>query len=196
MAEIEQALLEVEGVNQTAVVAHRFNQDLRLVGYVVRQSSAEIGPETLRRALLDRFPDYMVPSTFIFLESLPLLPFGKVNRRALPLPRWERPLLQTPFAEPRTPTEQKLVEIWQAVLGLAQVGIHDNFFDLGGHSLLATQAVARANEVFGTNLTVGDIFNVNTIAELALAVTQKMAVATDDAELEQLLLTLEQAAED
>jgi amino acid adenylation domain-containing protein len=196
VAEIEQALLEVEGVKQTAVVAHRVSHDLRLVGYVVPRDQVEIRPEILRQALLDRFPDYMVPSTFVLLESLPLLPFGKVNRQALPLPSWERPSLQTPYAAPRTPTEQKLVAIWQAILGLEQVGIYDNFFDLGGHSLLATQVIARANEAFGTNLTVSDIFNVNTIAELALVVTQKMAAAADEAALEEILLALEQSAEE
>lgn len=196
VAEIEQLLLEVAGVKQTAVVAHRVNDDLRLVGYVVPQDQAEIGPEALRQALLARFPNYMVPSTFVFLESLPLLPFGKVNRRALPLPDWERPSLQTPFAAPRTPAEEKLVGIWQAVLGLERVGIHDNFFDLGGHSLLATQAIARTNEAFGINLTVRDIFNVNTIAELALVVTQLMAAAADEAALEAILLALEQGAEE
>lgn len=194
-AEIEQALLEVAEVKQAAVVAHPVNHDLRLVAYVVPRSQADIGPETLRQALLTRFPDFMVPSAFVFLESLPLLPFGKVNRRALPLPSWERPSLQTPFAAPRTPTEQNLVQIWQTVLGLEQVGIHDNFFDLGGHSLLATQVMARANEAFGTHLAVSDIFNVNTIAELALVVAQKMAVSADDVELEKILLSLEQAAE-
>lgn len=192
VAEIEQALLEMEGVKQTAVVAHPVQSDLRLVAYVVPQSPPGVETAVLRQVLAARFPDYMVPGAFMILDSLPLLPFGKVNRQALPLPSWERPLLATHFAEPRTPTEQTLVQIWQRVLGLDQVGIHDNFFELGGHSLLATQVIARANDAFAVQLTPGDIFDVNTIAELAVVVTQQMAANSADVELEALLQALEQ----
>src|SRR4030095_8547225 len=92
--------------------------------------------------------DYMVPSAYVFLEALPLTPNGKVDRSALPAPDQSRPELDETFAEPRTPIEELLANIWVDVLKLDKVGIHDNFFDLGGHSLLATQVMSRLTKAF------------------------------------------------
>jgi SAM-dependent methyltransferase/acyl carrier protein len=132
--------------------------------------SQERVPE-LRRALLERLPEYMVPSAFVLLDAFPLTPSGKVDRPALPAPGQARAELDAAYVAPRTPAEESLAAIWCDVLELKQVGVHDNFFtDLGGHSLLATQLVSRVRDVFGTELPLRRLFDTPTIAELAIAI--------------------------
>jgi aryl carrier-like protein len=112
-----------------------------------------------------KLPHYMMPSTFIFLESLPLTN-GKVNRQALPLPDNNRPELAEAFVAPRTQVEQALADIWAEVLNRKQIGIHDNFFELGGDSIRIIQILARANQA-GLRLTPKEMFEHQTIAEQA-----------------------------
>ena len=85
----------------------------------------------------------MVPAVFITLETLPLTPTGKVDRRSLPPPQGDRPQLENPYVAPSSPLEETLVKIWADVLRLQQVGVHDHFLELGGNSLLATILVSR-----------------------------------------------------
>ncbi|HEY0607123.1 MAG TPA: amino acid adenylation domain-containing protein, partial [Herpetosiphonaceae bacterium] len=121
----------------------------------------------LRAFLKERLPDYMLPSAFVVLETLPLTVNGKVDRRALPEPDAARPEIEHAFVAPRNPVEQTLAEIWQAVLGVEQIGIHDNFFALGGHSLLATQLVARVRDALQVDVPLRDVFAVPTVTEMA-----------------------------
>ena len=122
----------------------------------------------LRSYLQDRLPDYMVPSAFVLMEAMPLTQHGKVNRRALPAPEQARPELDDIYVAPRTHVEKQLSAMFAHVLGLAQVGLHDNFFDLGGHSLLATQLLARMREAFpDKEITLRLIFESPTVAALA-----------------------------
>ena len=109
-----------------------------------------------------------LPSAFVVLDSLPLTPSGKVNRRGLPAPDDSRPELDTGFVAPRTPIEQQLSAIWSEVLGIDEIGIHDNFFALGGHSLLATRVNARISSALQVNLPLRTLFESPTIAELVL----------------------------
>ncbi|MDB9527419.1 amino acid adenylation domain-containing protein [Oscillatoria sp. CS-180] len=120
-----------------------------------------------RQFLREKLPEYMVPSTFVFLASLPLTPSGKIDRRALPAPDLSRSDLTTQFVAPRTETEKILVSIWADVLGVDQIGVHDNFFDLGGHSLMATQAISRLRSAFGMEIPLRSLFDTTTVAELA-----------------------------
>ncbi len=121
----------------------------------------------LRVFLKSKLPDYMVPSAFVMLNALPLTPNGKLDRNALPAPDWSRRDLENTFVAPRTPVEEMLAGIWKRVLGIEQVGVHDNFFEMGGHSLLATQLVSRVREAFQIELPLRHIFESPTIAELA-----------------------------
>ena len=109
----------------------------------------------------------MIPAAFVALEALPLTPSGKLDRRALPAPHLTRPELEQRFVAPRTPVEEVLAALWGEVLGVAQVGIHDNFFALGGHSLLATQVISQVRATLQVQLPLRSLFESPTVAALA-----------------------------
>src|SRR5207247_3375308 len=115
----------------------------QLVAYLLPKNGDALDLAELRAFLKQKLPDYMVPAAFVVLTRFPLAPGGKVDRGALPPPDHVRPGLNTASTQPRTPTEEVLVEIWSDVLGLKQIGIHEDFFELGGHSLLVTQVLSR-----------------------------------------------------
>ncbi|MCI0546224.1 MAG: amino acid adenylation domain-containing protein, partial [Candidatus Rokubacteria bacterium] len=139
----------------------------------LRAMAAQRLPSELRRYLEERLPEHMVPAMFVLLESLPLTPSGKLDRRALPAPDTGRPMLERSYVAPRTPVEGVLARIWTDVLGLDQVGVHDNFFtELGGHSLLGTQLVSRLRQTFQVELPLRRLFEAPTVAELAGAVEE------------------------
>lgn len=133
--------------------------------------AARLAPH-LRGYLKEKLPEYMVPSAFVMLEALPLTPNGKLDRRALPAPDTARPELAGIFVAPIAPVEKTLAGIYAQVLGLEQVGIHDDFFELGGHSLLATQVVSRIREAFQVELPLRHLFETPTVAGLAREVTR------------------------
>jgi FkbM family methyltransferase len=140
------------------------DQAVRQVGQ--RWSSPERLVNDLRQFLKEKLPDYMLPSALIMIETIPLTPNGKVDRRALPTPEQSRPELETKFVAPRAPVEKILAKIWGEVLGLERVGVHDNFFELGGHSLLATQAVSRVYQTFEVEVPLRVFFAKPTVAGL------------------------------
>ncbi|HKR13278.1 MAG TPA: amino acid adenylation domain-containing protein, partial [Pyrinomonadaceae bacterium] len=142
------------------------------VNHPLRAKQArQFGPQ-LRTFLKERLPDHMVPASFVILDELPLLPNGKLDRRALPAPEAVRPDLPQAFVAPRTSVEQSLAAVWSDLLGLPQIGIHDNFFDLGGHSLLTTQLISRVRELFKVELPLRQVFQQPTIAALATVIEQ------------------------
>jgi amino acid adenylation domain-containing protein/FkbM family methyltransferase len=129
-------------------------------------SSRERLVADLKRLAREKLPDFMVPADFVVLESLPLSPSGKVDRRALPAPE-RGPEEGRDIEPPHNPVEEVLASIWAEVLGVEEIGVHDNFFDLGGHSLLANQVVARLRNVFRTELPLRSFFASPTVAALA-----------------------------
>lgn len=131
----------------------------------------QFGPQ-LRSFLRERLPEHMVPASFVILDELPLLPNGKIDSRALSAPEAVRPALPDAFVAPRSPIEQSLAGAWSDLLGLPQVGIHDNFFDLGGHSLLTTQLISRVRDLFQVELPLRQVFQQPTIAALATVIEQ------------------------
>ena len=128
--------------------------DKRLVAYVRLVSSSPALVSELRSFLKKLLPTYMVPSAFVLLDTFPVTPNGKLDRKALPPPdarSSESEELEW-YVPPCTPTEELLAGIWRELLKLNQVGIHDNFFDLGGHSLMIVQVINRINQAFSVNL--------------------------------------------
>jgi acyl carrier protein len=138
----------------------------------------------------------MVPSTVVLLEHFPLLPNGKVNRKALPAPDQSRPELEAAYVAPRTPTEEALSRLWEEILGLKRVGVHDNFFELGGHSLMASGVISRIHRAFQIEIGLRALFEKPTVAGLATAVDQLCLEALQDEELDRLVEEIEQIPED
>ncbi len=177
LGEIEAALATHPAVREAVVVVRGDGAMRRLVACVIPaediQEPLQEPGAALRDHLRDRLPDYMVPAAFVPVESFPLTPSGKVDRRALTLSCPEpQEAASAGAAAPLTPAEELLAGIWSEVLGVERVGIHQSFFALGGHSLLATQVMSRIRGVFGTDLPVRQLFESPTIAELARAVEQ------------------------
>ncbi|MEM9927323.1 MAG: amino acid adenylation domain-containing protein [Cyanobacteria bacterium P01_D01_bin.50] len=163
LEEIEAVLNQYPQIQFNCVIPQSDDSgNQRLVAYIV--SSHPIVNNQIRQFLQERLPDYMVPSFFVELESLPLTSNGKVNRKALPIPDLSQRenIDNTP---PTTENEIILTQIWSEVLGV-NVGIHDNFFEMGGDSILSIQIIARANQA-GLSLTPRELFQYQTISELA-----------------------------
>lgn len=166
LGEIEAVLSQHPAVQETVVLAQEDAQgDKRLVAYVVTQQQPAWSD--LRRFLIEKLPEYMVPSIFVPLVALPLTPNGKVDRRSLKVPDLKQLQPEVPFVAPCTPIEEMLAGIWAEVLGIEKIGIHDNFFELGGHSLLATRVISQLREVFEVELPLRRLFEKPTVAELA-----------------------------
>ena len=166
LGEIEAVLNQHPQVQDNAVITredHLGNK--RLVAYIVPVQEPPSVAE-LRNFLKQRVLEYMVPSAFVILETMPLTPNGKVDHRALPTPDTSQRNLDVGFEPPCTPVEKSLAAIWAEVLGLEKVGIRDNFFELGGDSILSIQVIARANQA-GLVLTPKQLFQHQTIADLA-----------------------------
>jgi hypothetical protein len=161
--EIETVLRRHAAVRQCAVVAHHEAGEIHLVAYVVPQAEHP-SPRELRRYLADHLPEYMVPSAFVALDTLPLAGSGKVDRTALPAPP---PRSLGDFAAPVTPQEAEIAAVWKSVLGHPRVGLDDNFFDLGGTSLALVQTHSRLTADLHLDLSVLDLFEHPTIRSLA-----------------------------
>jgi acyl-coenzyme A synthetase/AMP-(fatty) acid ligase/acyl carrier protein len=197
-AEIEAALASIPGVAQATVLVREDQPgDQRLVAYVVpADRSAPPAVATLRNDLLQRLPDYMVPTVLVTLDAFPLTPSGKVDRRALPIPETDWLERRTAFVAPRTVMEEKLAGLWREVLRVERVGIHDSFFELGGHSLLAMQLVSRINREFAVEFPLRSVFEAPTIGGLGLALLEQRARGMGSACADNLLNELECASEE
>jgi amino acid adenylation domain-containing protein/non-ribosomal peptide synthase protein (TIGR01720 family) len=175
--EIESRLESHPQIEQAAVLAREDEPgEKRLVAYAVRRAGSSVTVGELRDRLAEALPGYMVPSAFVFLESMPLSPNGKIDHRALPAP--EATDRETDYEAPRTKAEATLSQIWSDVLRVERVGIRDNFFELGGDSILSIQIVARANEA-GLRLTPKQVFQHQTVAGLAGVAGKAAAVEAD-----------------
>ena len=139
----------------------------RLVAWVAPLQGHDVEPQVLQKFLASRLPSAMIPARFVMLDSMPLTPNGKVDRRGLPLPVESRPDVVTAYVAPRSEVECELASIWSQVLGLPTVGIHDDFFSLGGHSLLATRVKARIMSSMKVDIPLPRLFEAPTIVELA-----------------------------
>jgi amino acid adenylation domain-containing protein len=173
LGEVEAVLGEHPAIQTCAISVNNYEdgnsdtRDERLCAYIVcRPNYTVVTVAELRAFMKQKLPDFMVPSHFMWMETLPLTPSGKVDRRSLPQPDGGRSVLDR-YVAPRTDIEQAITNLWQDVLKINPVGIHDNFFDLGGHSILATQFLTWVDQEFGVDLQLRTLFETPTIAELA-----------------------------
>jgi len=167
LGEIEAQLRSHAEVAEAVVVARDSGGGKRLVAYVVCPAPEAVNEvllaKELRSHLKQRLPDYMLPAAIMVLDRLPLTPHGKVDKRALPEPDYHT---QQAYVAPATEAEVRLARIWEQVLRVAPVGLHDNFFQIGGDSILAIQVVSRATQA-GIAITTKQLFEAQTVAELA-----------------------------
>ncbi|PHM75435.1 non-ribosomal peptide synthetase [Xenorhabdus cabanillasii] len=164
--EIESALASHPQVKQAVVIDREHNGNKVLAAYLVTEGA--LSDDSLIGYLSSRLPEYMVPPSFTFIDSIPLTLNGKVDRRALPEPVWGN---RDSYVAPRNALETRLCTLWQEVLGLERVGIEDNFFRIGGDSIVSIQLVSKLRQA-GFSLQVKSIFEAPTVARLALLLTQ------------------------
>ena len=166
--EVEKALLEHDAVRQVVVVCCDSPAlDKQLVAYLTFDVTRYASADELRAFLALRLPDYMIPASFVVLESFPQLANGKIDRSRLPPPGNARPSLAYPFVRPASLREKQIVRIWEEVLGLEGVGTQDNFFDLGGNSLKIAAAISRLRELLQADVSFRHFFDYPTPSALA-----------------------------
>ncbi|MDJ0903585.1 MAG: amino acid adenylation domain-containing protein [Xenococcus sp. MO_188.B8] len=182
LGEIETVLTSYDEVGQTVAVVREDRPGNKLIiAYVVPRPHCTLQGNTLRQFLQGKLPEYMIPSAFVILESLPLTSNGKIDKRALPAPNFEKS--STEYISPRTAVEEKVAQIWTEVLKLERIGVNDSFFELGGHSLLATQIISRLRTEFKIELQIQNLLEAPTVTQLSDLInsdhsTTKDAIAT------------------
>jgi amino acid adenylation domain-containing protein/thioester reductase-like protein len=195
LGDIESALEQYPAVKQAVVIARdddqqgadrvpktsaNLGQNKQLAGYLVLHKDADPTPtDTLRAFLREKLPEYMIPAAFVILDTVPLTPNGKIDRKSLPATSQSRPELNATYVAPRTPLEEQLAEICADLLGLDKVGIYDNFFDLGGNSLLATRFIFQAREALQVQLPLYFLFADSTVSGLSKAVMAVQKAGAD-----------------
>lgn len=173
LGEIEKALEQHPEVEQSAVIAHGDpSGEKRIVAYLVAKKNGKLNEKKLREFLKEKLPIYMIPSAFVVMENLPVTTNGKIDRKALPVPNFDRPE-EEDFVEAQDDLELQLIQIWQKVLGIKNISITDNFFDLGGHSLLAVRLLAEIEKIWKKNFTITAFLEAPTIETQAKILRQE-----------------------
>lgn len=171
--ELEFALSKHPSIKEAAVKAIEFGTEEKyLVAYIVPKNK-DVATSDLRAYLKKKLPEYMLPWDFIPLDSLPLNPNGKVDRDALPVPDQHSGDADAVYVAPRNPIEEKIADIWKAILGVSAVGVNDNFFALGGHSINAAQIISRVRDEFEIDLSIATMFDIENLAEMAEIVSRQ-----------------------
>jgi amino acid adenylation domain-containing protein len=197
VTEVEAALVKHREIRSAAVIGRNDQSgNTRLIAYVVPWNPLGPTVPALKSFLHETLPEYMIPAEVVFLEEIPLMSTGKVNRRALPEPESRAQEPAVPVTVPRTAIEEKIADIWREVLSLKEVEIHDNFFDLGGHSLAASLVISRVIQTFQLELPVKSLFEAPTVAAMATIITEHQAKPASDSQLAQMLHDVEAMTEE
>ena len=167
LGEIELALKQHPSVINAAVKTYITDENKKIVAYVVLKKDIQVSSRELGSFLKGKFPSYMIPNIFIIMDTLPVTPNGKIDRLALPEPTFIRPISDIDYVEPRTPTERAIAEIWQDILKIDKIGVHDNFFNLGGDSLTAIQMIGHLRHLFLINIPLMNFFENPTISDIS-----------------------------
>ncbi len=185
LGEVEIAISKNNAVAQVAVTVREDEPgDKRLVAYIVPSENSKLTVADIRKTISGNLPEYMMPSSFVFLNTLPKTPSGKIDRKSLPKPDEKRPEIGTLFVQAATPDEIAISRLWSKLLRIDRVGIDDNFFDLGGNSLLALQAIAILRQENGMDIPVVKLYQQPTVRGLlkALAGTTNQQSVFDKAQ--------------
>lgn len=161
LGEVNAHIISHESIKEATTTVLNQHGDNQLVSYIV--TDKEVRDADLKAYIASFLPGYMIPSTFVHIDRIPLTAHGKLDTKNLPLPDYT---VNVTGEGPRTPSEELLCELFKEILHLDEVGIHDSFFDLGGHSLLAVTLMNRIRELFGKELGIGILFEAPTVAEL------------------------------
>ncbi|HZD94891.1 MAG TPA: amino acid adenylation domain-containing protein, partial [Candidatus Sulfotelmatobacter sp.] len=173
LGEIEHALESLPDVLRAAVVVHNDGEDQNIIAYLVPVPGVPLPPAELRGALLQTLPEYMIPAVFVPIDAMPTTPNGKLDRKALPAPVMAARKTRD-SVPPGTSAEITLARMWESLLKVEKVGIHESFFDLGGHSILAARLMAQIRSSFGIQLPQHHIFRTPTISGLAALIESKL----------------------
>jgi amino acid adenylation domain-containing protein len=198
LEEIDAAIISLRGVAEGATL---IREDLRsqqtLIAFLVASQGMSLSDVEVKKGLQALLPDYMIPQLFIWIDEIPRNSNGKVDRQALLKMDLASVMPAQSYEAPRTPVEIELVKIWQDLLGIERIGVHDHFFDLGGHSLLAVQMISRVREAFQVELPLLTLFNsAPTILGVASVIEQYIIDQTDQNLLEQILQGINQLSEE
>lgn len=180
LGEIENCIEEASQVKQAVVLARKDGETKRLVAYVVTEETLD--KTEVQKYVQAKLPEYMVPSIYVSLDSIPLSVNGKVDRKQLPDPV-NSDIEKSVYVAPRTETEQKLAQLWQELLRVDKVGMYDNFFSLGGDSIIAIQLISRAKKE-GISFKVKDVFEHQTIDGLSQSIGEEIAIISEQGLLE------------
>lgn len=197
LGEISNVLEQHTGVNQVVTVVREDQPgDQRITTYFIPNPVYSPSISELRNYLQKHLPDYMIPSYFIEMETFPLTPSGKTDRKLLPSPTVSRLMISQEYVPPQTYIQKELAQIWSGFFNFDEIGLDDNFIDLGGHSLVATQILVRCGHLFGVKVSLKDMLTQGTtIRSLAAIIETNLLADTDDAELEALLSEMEHLSE-
>jgi len=197
LGEIETLLQQSGLVNEAVIVAREETEgNKRLVGYIIPKG--KLNRDDISAFLKSRLPEFMIPSLWVELESFPLTPNGKINRKALPEPTDTHEFIPKEYIAPKNEVEAALVEIWKKLLNTERVSVNDNFFNLGGHSLLAVELMSAIRKEFGVEIPLIDIFNSTILSLYTLIDNQKKQASTPLVQTKRkndISLTLNQASE-
>jgi amino acid adenylation domain-containing protein len=179
LGEIEAVVAQQTSVRDVAVIAREdVAGDKRLVGYVTAAGGGVPTAADLRTAVRQWLPDYMVPSAFVLLDSMPRTPNGKINRKALPAPDIDQArVVGAAYVPPETELQRTIAQVWSSVLRLEQVGLHDNFFDLGGHSFLLLKVHQQLSALLEKPISVADLFRFPNVHSLARHLSEQAEMA-------------------
>ncbi len=183
LSAVEAALNALDAIKASAVKVQdtgRKQGGRKLVAYLVPAGHLPPSSVSLRRALSETLPDYMIPGNFVVVEKIPLTPTGKVDRLSLPSAEKLRPLLSSSYVEPRTQTEREIAAIWSEALDVGKIGAADNFFDLGGDSLALFWVHIHLRELFSVEVSMVNLFQYPTVASLARFITGRKGAGHDE----------------
>jgi acyl-coenzyme A synthetase/AMP-(fatty) acid ligase/acyl carrier protein len=177
LGEIEHALQSLPDVLRAAVAVQTDGEDQNIVAFIVPVPGIPLTPAELRGALQQTVPEYMIPTAFAFIDAIPTTPNGKLDRNALLAQGLVVARKARDFVPPETATQIAMAKIWESLLKVEKVGIHESFFELGGHSILAVRLMARIRSSFGIQLPLHQIFRTPTVSSLSALIESKLWTA-------------------